>query len=200
MLALSTVCAPPAWPLPRVVASFRAFDVRGVALHRPPEAGEAPALRRLLPPPRLVAVFGDAPGAAVGAPLLVVEGVPAGADREEALLALCRRLHALRPMAVAIRAGEDPDGLPAAPELPLLFSELAHLRYWHDAARAGEAWLHAAGARLAGASLDPREHLDLAGLAGALGRTRPAVVACPPGTPKRDVIEAVRRAQGCFRA
>jgi hypothetical protein len=200
VLALSTLCVPPEWPLPRAVAALRGFDVGGIALHRPSSAGEAPELRRLLPASRLVAVFGDGPGAEVGAPLLVVEGAPAAGDREQAILALLRRVHALRPLPVAVRAALDPDGVPAAAELPLLFSELAAVGYWHDASRAGDAYLDAAGGRLLGASFDPRGEADLAPLAEALGRGRPAVVACPPGTPRREVEEAIRRARSWFRA
>jgi hypothetical protein len=200
VLALSTLCVPPDWTLPRAVAALRGIDVDGIALHRPPAAGETAELRRVLPASRLVAVFGDGPGAGAPAPLLVVEGVPAAADREQAILALLRRVHALRPLPVAVRAAPDPDGVPAAGELPLLLSELAALGYWHDASRAGDAYLDAAGGRLLGASFDPRGEADLAPLAGALGRARPAVVACPPGTPRREVEEAVRRARSWFRA
>lgn len=197
LLALSTQCAPADWPLDRVLSSLRDLGVRGWALHRPPTPAE---LRRLPAPLRVVAVFGEAPAKGLDAARLVVEGGPAGEDREASLLALLRRLHALRPLRVGLLPPLAAGDHPAADEIEVVCSDLAHVGYWHDAARAGPGYLDAAGRRLVGASFDPRADVDLAGLRDALGRDRPAVVTCPPGTPRREVEEALRRARGVFRA
>ncbi|MHC4817650.1 MAG: hypothetical protein ACYTF8_06320, partial [Planctomycetota bacterium] len=130
---------------------------------------------------------------------LVVDGGPAGDDREASLESLCRRLHALRGWKVALRTPGAPDHHPAPGEIALVREAVAHVGYWHDADRGGEAWLEAAARDLLGASFDPLTDLDLAGLRDALPRAAPAVVACAPGTARDDVAEALRCASGIFK-
>jgi hypothetical protein len=199
VLALSTLCADADSPLDRVVASFRDLGVRAVALHRPALEAEARRLAAFAKHVRVVAVFGDGPGADVGAPILVVDGGPAGDDREASLESLCRRLHALRGWKVALRTPGAPDHHPAPGEIALVREAVAHVGYWHDADRGGEAWLEAAARDLLGASFDPLTDLDLAGLRDALPRAAPAVVACAPGTARDEVAEALRCASGIFK-
>jgi hypothetical protein len=196
VLALSTACAAEELPLDRAVESFRDLGVAAVALHRPPSPEEARALRPLARRVRLVAIFGDEPGADVGAPILVVEGGPAGEDREASLEALCRRLHALRRFKVGLRTPAEPGHHPSPEEVALVHETLRHVGYWHDAARGGEEHLALAERHLLGASFDPLSAVDLAGLADALPSYAPAVVACDP----ERVRDAVRRARGFFRA
>lgn len=198
MLALSTSCADAEKPLDRVVASFRDLGVRAVALHRPAEPTEARRLAAFAKRVQVVAVFGDRPGADVGAPLLVVEGGPAGADREATLEDLCRRLHAWRGWKVALRTPPSPDHHPAPDEIALIREAVAHVGYWHDADRGGDAYLEAAARDLLGASFDPRTDPDLAGLREALPRAAPAVVALAAGTAGEEVAEALRCARGIF--
>jgi hypothetical protein len=200
VLALSTLCAAADRPLDRVVASFRDLGVGAVALHRPALEAEARGLVALARRVPVIAVFGDEPGADVGAPLLVVEGGPAGADREASLDDLCRRLHALRDWKVALRTPPAVDHHPAPDEIALVREALGHVGYWHDAARGGDAWLEAAARDLLGASFDPLGHVDLVGLRDALPRAAPAVVACASGTARDEVAEALRCARGIFKA
>ena len=195
MLALSTACAPEDLALDAAVASFKDLGVAAVALHRPPTPDEARALQPLARRVRIVAVFGDEFGPDVGAPLLVVEGGPAGEDREATLDALCRRLHALRRFKVALRTPLDGDHHPSPDEIVKVHETLRHVGYWHDAVRGGEEFLTAAERFLLGASFDPLE-ADVAGLADALPAYAPAVVVCEPDR----VREAVRVARGHFRA
>jgi hypothetical protein len=198
LLALSTVCADADWPLDRVVASFRDLGLRAVALHRPALEAEARRLAAFAKRVSVVAVFGEEPGANVGTPILVVEGGPAAEDREASLEDLCRRLHALRGWRVALRTPPAPDHHPAPGEIALVSEALAHVGYWHDADRDGEAYLEVAAGDLRGASFDPLADLDLAGLRDALPRAAPAVVACAPGAAKDEVTEALRCARGIF--
>ena len=198
MLALSTLCADADRPLDRVVASFRDLGVRAVALHRPAQTVEARGLAAIARMARVVAVFGEAPGADVGTPLLVVEGGPAADDREVSLESLCRRLHALRDWRVALRTPPASDHHPAPGEIALVREALGHVGYWHDAARGGEAYLEAAARDLLGASFDPLTDVDLAGLRDALPAAAPAVVACASGTARDEVAEALRCARGIF--
>jgi hypothetical protein len=199
VLALSTLCAEADRPLDRVVASFRDLGVRAVALHRPALEAEARGLAVLAKRARVVAVFGDEPGANVGVPLLVVEGGPAAPDREASLEDLCRRLHALRDWKLALRTPPAADHHPAPDEIALVREAVGHVGYWHDAARGGDAWLEAAARDLLGASFDPLADTDLVGLRDALPRTAPAVVACAPGTARDEVAEALRCARGIFK-
>jgi hypothetical protein len=199
LLALSTLCGDADALLDRVVASFRDLGVRAVALHRPAREAEARRLAAFAKRVRFVAVFGDEPGANVGAPILVVEGGPAGEDREASLEELCRRLHALSDWKVALRTPLAPDHHPAPGEIALVREALAHVGYWHDADRGGGAHLEEAARDLLGASFDPLTDLDLAGLRDALPRAAPAVVACAPGAAPDQVAEALRCARGIFR-
>ncbi len=199
MLALSTSCADAGKPLDRVVASFRDLPVRAVALHRPAEAAEARRLAAFAKGVRVVAVFGDEPGADVGAPILVVDGGPAGEDREASLEDLCRRLHRWRDWQVALRTPAAEGHHPAPDEVALVREALGNVGYWHDADRGGEAYLEAAARDLFGASFDPLRDIDLPGLRDALPRAAPAVVACGSGAPREEVAEALRCARGIFR-
>jgi len=198
LLALSTLSADADLPLDRAVAAFRDLGVRAVALHRPALEAEARRLAAFAKRVRVVAVFGEGPGANVGAPILVVEGGPAADDREASLESLCRRLHPLRGWRVALRTPPAPDHHPAPGEIALVREALAHVGYWHDSDRGGEAHLEAAARDLLGASFDPLASIDLAGLRDALPRAAPAVVACAPGTARHDVAEALRCARGIF--
>lgn len=195
VLALSTACAAEDLTLDAAVASFKDLGVGAVALHRPPTPEEARALQPLARRVRIVAVFGDELGPNVGAPLLVVEGGPAGEDREASLDALCRRLHGFRPLKVALRTPADPDHHPSPDEIVKVHETLRHVGYWHDAARGGEEFLTAAERFLLGASFDPLEG-DTAGLADALPAFAAAVIVCEPDR----LREAVRVARGHFRA
>lgn len=194
MLALSTSCAPEDLTLDAAVASFKDTGVGAVALHRPPTPEEARALQPLARRVRIVAVFGDEFGPDVGAPLLVVEGGPAGEDRDATLDALCRRLHALRRIKIALRTPPDGDHHPSADEIVKVHETLKHVGYWHDAARGGEEFLTAAERFLLGTSFDPLE-ADVAGLADALPAFANAVVVCEPDR----VREAIRVARVHFR-
>jgi len=195
VLALSTACAREDLSLDAAVASFKDFGVGAVALHRPPTPEEARALQPLARRVRIVAVFGDEPGPDVGAPLLVVEGGPAGEDREATLDALCRRLHALRRFKIALRTPSDPDQHPSADEVVKVHETLRHVGYWHDAARGGEEFLTVAERFLLGASFDPLE-ADVAGLADAMPTFATAVIVCEADR----VREAIRVARVHFRA
>jgi len=191
VLGISTRCAPEDYELDRAVRSLAALRVDAFALHREPSAGE---LRRLAGA-RVVAVFAETP---VAGALLIVEGGPAGENRERSLEELCRRLHGLGRL--ALRTPPDAEHHPAPGEIALIAAELRHVGYWHDATRGGEAYLEAAGAHLFGASFHPLEVEDLVGLRTALPDRAPAIVDCPPTMSKEELREAVRRAQGYFRA
>jgi len=196
MLAFSTACAAGHLPLDRAVLSLRDTGIRAVALHRPPTAAEARALRGIAHGLRFVAVFGDAPGADVGAPVLVVEGGPAAEDREASLDALCRRLHAFRGLRVALRTPRDADHHPAPGEIELVREVLPFAGYWHDVARGGAAHLEAAARFLFGASLDPLRTDGLKALRDALPGGAPVVIVCPP----EECAEALRCARGVLPA
>jgi hypothetical protein len=196
VLALSTECAPAEATLDAAVASFKDLGVAAVALHRAPTPEEARALVPLARRVRIVAVFADEPGPHVGAPLLVVEGGPAGDDREASLDALCRRLHALRQFKVALRTPASEDDHPSPDEIATVHETLRHVGYWHDASRGGEEYLALAERYLLGASFDPLDDVDLAGIADALPAYAPAVIVCDP----ERVREAILRARGHFRA
>ena len=127
MLALSTRCAPEEWTLDRIVASLRDFGVDGVALHRPATPEEARALASRARRMPLVAVFGEEAGGSLQAPLLVVEGGAAGPDREASLEDLCRRLHALRATALALRTPAEPEDHPAPGEIALVAESLRNV-------------------------------------------------------------------------
>jgi len=174
VLGISTRCAPEDYELDRAVRSLAALRVDAFALHREPSAGE---LRRLAGA-RVVAVFAE--------------------NRERSLEELCRRLHGLGRL--ALRTPPDAEHHPAPGEIALIAAELRHVGYWHDATRGGEAYLEAAGAHLFGASFHPLEVEDLVGLRTALPDRAPAIVDCPPTMSKEELREAVRRAQGYFRA
>lgn len=195
VLALSTACAAEELALDAAVLSFKDLGVGAVALHRAPTPGEARALQPVARRVRIVAVFSDEPGPDIGAPLLVVEGGPAGDDREKSLDALCRRLHAFRRLKVALRTPPDGDHHPSPDEILLVRETLKHVGYWHDTARGGEEYLTVAERFLLGASFDPLS-ADVQGLADALPSHAAAVVACEPG----KVREAVRRARGYFKS
>jgi len=196
VLAVSTACAPDGLPLPEAVESFKDLAVAAVALHRPASPAEADALRPLSRRVHFVAVFGDVPGADVGAPILVVEGGPAEEERDTSLDALCRRLHALGRVRIALRTPANRLDHPAPEEIELVHDSLRNVGYWHDATRGGTEYLALAERYLLGASFDPLEDFDLAGLADALPARAPAVIVCAP----ERVREAVRRARGFFRA
>ncbi|MDH3593125.1 MAG: hypothetical protein OER88_14665, partial [Planctomycetota bacterium] len=159
----------------------------------------AAGLARLARRVRCVAVFGAAPGANVGASVLVVEGGAADDDRERSLDALCRRLHALRGIRIALRTPLDASHHPAPEEVALVQEAVRHVGYWHDATRDGAAHLETAARYLEGASGHPLEIADLPGLRDALPRLAPFVVACPPGTDGEELDEALRCARGVFR-
>jgi hypothetical protein len=197
LLAVSTRCAPASYSLDRAVASLKDFRVPSVVLHRAPEGVETRALTRT--GARIVAVFSNV--AVDGVPTLVVEGGPADADdRQRSLLALCRRLHALRGFSVALRASRGPDDHPAPEEIDLIRGEVAWAGYWHEPDRAGAAHLDAGARWLLGASFHPLEIDDLGALRAALPAAAPAVVDCPHGTSREEVAEAVARAGSYFGA
>jgi len=199
MLALSTVCAPSDWSLDKVLASFRSFEgLRRVALHRPPDAAEAKRMATFVRGFEIVALFTDRPAPLLGVPLLVVQGGPAAEDREASLEDLCRRLHAFKGRRVALRPPAVAGGHPAPDEIALVHEALAFVGYWHEPGRAGEEYLDAAARIVWGAPFHPLKDPDPAGLAQALPSGAPAVVACPPGTPRAEVAEALRRAAGLF--
>jgi len=170
--------------------------VEAAALHRPARREEAPALAGLARRWRYCAQFG-AGGADVGCRLVVVEGGPAGADRERSLEELCRAVHALRGVRVALRTPKEAGHHPSPEEIALVAAEVKGAGYWHDEARGGAAHLEAAGVHLLGASFDPLLAADLVGLRQALPAAAPKVVACRPGAP---LDEALRLARGVFRA
>lgn len=199
LLALSTSCCPRKIPLDQALASFRDYGLAAVALHRPARPEEAKALIPYLRKTRIVAVF-DGPGADVGCPLIVVEGGRAGPDRDESLDELCRRLHALRAYRVAVRTPLDGDHHPSPIELPLLREALPQIGYWHDADRGGEEFLHAADAMIFGASFHPLLDADLLAIRATLPAGGPAVVALPAGSPREEILDALDRARGVFRA
>lgn len=176
------------------------LGVRAVALHRPPRPDEVKGLAALARRLEIVAIFCDEPARALGPALRVVDGGPAAADREGSLEALCRRLHAWRPLAVALRTPPDADHHPAPGEIALVHEAVPHVGYWHDAERGNGAFLEAAGARLRGASFHPLTDTDLVSIRQALPAHAPAVVACPAGAAKEEVAEALRCARGIFRA
>jgi len=195
VLALSTACAAEDLALDAAVSSFRDLDVGAVALHRLPTPAEAQALVSLARRVRIVATFGDERGPDIGVPLLVVEGGPADEDREASLDALCRRLHALRPLKIALRTPPDEDHLPSPDEMEKVHETLRHVGYWHDAARGGEEYLAVAERFLLGASFDP-ETADVAALAESMPSYAPAVIVCDP----ERVRDAIRLARVHFRA
>jgi hypothetical protein len=199
LLALSTRCAPEDWPLDRTVASLRELGVEALALHRPATPEEARALVPWTRRVRIVAVFGDEPGGSLRVPLLVVEGGPAGPDRESSLEQLCRRLHALRAPALALRTPESPEDHPAPEEIALVAESLRNVGYWHDAQRGGGEYLHAAAGLVRGASFHPLVCDDLVGIRDTLSSAAPAVVDCPPGTSKEELREALGHARSYFR-
>ncbi|HEX5137109.1 MAG TPA: hypothetical protein VFY93_09065 [Planctomycetota bacterium] len=195
MLALSTACAAGDLTLDAAVSSFKDLGVNAVALHRAPTAAEAQALVPLARRVRIVAVFADAPGPDIGAPLLVVEGGPADEDREASLDRLCRRFHALRRFKIGLCTPPDEDHHPSPDEIEKIHDMLKHVGYWHDAARGGEEYLTVAERFLLGASFDPLE-ADVQGLADAMPTFAPAVIVCEP----ERVREAIRLARVHFRA
>jgi hypothetical protein len=199
LLALSTRCAPADESLDRTVAALRDFGVGALALHRPPVPEEARGLRQMRKRPRIVAVFTDAAARDLGRPVLVVEGGPADEeDREASLLALCRKLHALREFDVALRTPDGDARHPSPHELVMVQSELKNTGYWHDTARGGDEYLDEAARWLKGASFHPLEYDDLGGLRDALPASAPAVVDCPPGTSNEELAEAIARARSVF--
>lgn len=195
MLALSTACAAEDLTLDAAITTFKDLGVGAVALHRAPTPEEARALVPLARRVRIVAVFCDAPGPDIGAPLLVVEGGPAGEDRDASLDALCRRLHGLRRFKIGLRTPPDEEHHPSPDELEKIHDMLKHVGYWHDASRGGEEYLTVAERYLLGASFDPLE-ADVQGLADAMPTFAPAVIVCEP----ERVREAIRLARVHFRA
>lgn len=192
MLALSTRCAAPDEPLDRAVAALGRL-CGFVALHRAPSPAESRGLVRLSRAPGIVAVHGEV---SFGQALLVVEGGAADEDRERSLLELCRRLHGLRGCDVALRPARDASSRhPSPDEIELVFSEVRHVGYWHEVARAGPEYLEAGARRLKGASFHPLEFDRLGELRDMLPATAPAVVSCPP----EELPEALRHARGWFR-
>jgi hypothetical protein len=176
------------------------LDVRAVALHRPAAAAVVRALAGVARRVPVVAVWGDHPGADVGAPVLVVDGGSASPeDRERSLEALCRRLHAVpRPLRVALRTPPSPDHHPSPAEVALVCEAVKRAGYWHEPDRGGAAFLEAAARYLQGASGHPLHLADLAGLRDALPRRAPFVVVCPAGTPRAVLVEALSCAAGVF--
>lgn len=195
MLALSTACAAGDLTLDAAINSFRDLGVGAVALHRAPTADEARALVPLARRVRIVAVLADEPGPEIGAPLLVVEGGPAGEDREASLDALCRKLHGLRRFKIGLRTPADEEHHPSPDEMEHVHDTLKHVGYWHDASRGGEEYLTVAERFLLGVSFDPHE-ADVQGLADAVPTFAPAVIVCEPDR----VREAIRLARVHFRA
>ena len=208
MLALCTRIAPPRTPLPEAVEALAAwgFELDAVALHRPPERVEIRALTRVKH--RIVAIFADAqadgsgfghPGS-LGCSLLVVDGGKAGPDREASLEDLCRRLHAFRGFRVAVRTAAGPEEHPSPAEVSLVAEALPGVGYWHDAARGADDYLHAGSALLFGASFAADGSTDLKELRDALPAGAPVVVDGAPGLERAQVVDAVLRAKGIFRA
>jgi len=202
VLALATSHAEPDAALSEVVEAMRPLGVRAVALHREVEPGEERSLAAYARMVRFVAIFGSRPLPGADRLVLVVEGRPAAGDRERSLEELCRALHPLRRwgLTVALRTPADPGAHPAPSELAQIAGALPFVRYWHDAARGGAAYLEAAGALLAGASFHPLGDVDLPGIRDALPSSGPAVVACPGGTPANELREAWACARGVFGA
>ena len=199
MLALSTSFGDPASDLESILASFRGLDVHAVALHRPARSDEARGLARFARHLKFVAVFGDAPGADVGrSAIVVVDGGPAAEDRERSLEELCRKLHGLKDYRVALRTPPSPDHHPSSDEIALVAEALGFVGYWHDAHRDGAAHRETAARYLEGAHGHPLEIADLSGLRDALPRAAPFVVACPSGTERDELDEALRCARGVF--
>lgn len=182
------------------MASFRAFDVRAVALHREPSVEEIAGLRPIARHFRIVAVFGADTHTRGGGAILVVDGGVAGEDRERSLEELCRRLHRLREFPVALRTPEDGSHHPAPYEVEMVRSSLPNVGYWHDADRGEQEYLEVAQRWMRGASFHPLTDVDLAGIRDALPRGAPGVVACPPETSMAEVKEALARARGYFHA
>ncbi|MCZ6574072.1 MAG: hypothetical protein ACE10D_11630 [Planctomycetota bacterium] len=206
MLALCTRIAPPRTPLPEAAEALAAWglELGAVALHRPPRRVEIPGLKR--GKQRILAVFADAemfglgePGD-VGCSLLVVDGGEAGPDREASLEDLCRRLHALRSFRVALRTPAGPEEHPSPAEVSLVAEALPGIGYWHDAARGGDDYLHAAAPLLFGASFAAAGTADLKVLRDALPGGAPVVVDGAPGLEREVVVDAVMRARGIFCA
>jgi len=200
-LALSTSCGAENTPLPEIVDSFRELGVAAIALHRPPNATELPALAAQARRVPVVALFGDPESAPPGMPLVVIEGGPAPvdpADRERALEELCRRLHAIQGPALALRTPRSEHEFPSPMELPLLREALPRVGYWHDVARGGEEFLEACGGALRGASFDPLATAELVGVRDALADRAPAVVALAPGSGIAMVREALAYARSMF--
>ncbi len=194
MIALSTACAGQD-DLAACLTAFHGLEAEAAALHRPARREEAPALAALARRWHYAAVFG-AGGADVGCRLVVLEGGPAGTDRERSLEELCRRIHALRGARVALRTPLDPAHHPSPAEIGLIASEVKGTGYWHEEARGGLAHLAAAGGHLLGASFDPLLESDLVALREALPAAAPKVILCRPGAP---LAEALRIALGIFR-
>ena len=198
-LALSTSCGAKNAPLPEIVDSFRELGVAAIALHRPPDPAELRALAAQARRVPVVALFGDPASAPPGMPLVVIEGGPApveSADRERALEELCRRLHAIQDLALALRTPRSKDAFPSPLELPLLREALPSVGYWHDVARGGEEFLEACGGALRGASFDPLATAEVAGVRDALADRAPAVEALPAGS--ATVREALAYARSMF--
>ena len=191
-------CAPADLSLPAALPVLLEHGpgITALALHREPSAAELRGFRALRQRLRIVAVYGSPPGADLGRPLVVVEGGPADEDREASLLELCRRLHAFRDHDIALRTPVADGDHPAPHEIELVHSELPGVGYFHDAARGGAAYLDAAARRLHGAAFHPLELDDLSALRDALPAAAPAVIECGFD----ELGEAVRRAQGVFRA
>jgi len=185
--------------LDRALSAFRQFRIGGAVLHRAPDEREAAAITALARQIRVVALFGEHAGPTAGAGLLIVEGGPAAKERERSLDALCRRLHALRGIRVAVRTPSTAEEHPSPAEIPLLCEAVAHAGYWHDLGRGGEGYLDAAERHLLGASFDPRRDERLSTLRDALPSSAVATVWLPAGTPRPDVAEAVDRARAVFR-
>ena len=202
MLAISTHACDPEASLAEAVESLRRYDIRNLVLHRAPKAAERSALARAAKKCRIVAVFAEEPSPIDDA-MWVTDGGVAGEDREASVEDLCRRLHAARGgrrVRIAIRAAIDPGHHPAPNELEWIVQSLRDVGYWHEPARAGEAYLDAGARYLCGASFHPLETPDLVGLRDALPASAPAVIQCGPGCSHEELDEAVRCARGVFRA
>jgi len=201
-LALSTSCGAADATLPSIVGRFRELGVRAVALHRHPVAAELYELATFARRVPLVALFGDGVGPDAGAPLLVTDGGPAPDDpfeRERMLEQLCRRMHALAWASIALRTPSTAAEFPAPHEIALVREAVPKVGYWHDTARAGEAYLEACGDAIRGASFDPFLFHDLAGLNSVLGERAPAVVTLASGVEWGMVQEGVACAGAVFR-
>ena len=208
MLALCTRIAPPRTPLPEAAEALAAwgFELGAVALHRPPGRAEIRGLA--LGKQRIVAIFVDAQAAGsglgdpggLGCSLLVVDGGEAGPDREASLEDLCRRRDACRGFRVALRTPAGPGEHPSPAEVSLVADALPGVGYWHDAARGADDYLHAGAALLFGASFAADGRTDLKELRDALPAGAPVVVDGAPGLEREQVVDAVLRAKGIFRA